>query len=104
MISSLIAVALTCHLTNLQPEDYKAVLKPTTVKDQYSFVLTYGFYGASFDYKYVLNKNRDGLFGKDKKGETVLVKDIKSKNLDKVTLTVESSKEGTIYMTCEKLK
>ncbi len=103
MFPALIGIVLSCQLTHMMPDNYKAEIKSLKAKDTYSMVLTYQFYGASFDYKYSLKNSELGLVGKDKRGDEVVVHDLK-KTKDHYTLVINSQKEGELNMECEAKK
>ncbi len=98
---SLITAALTCQLSTMnKPEFYTANIAAVNSQGKSKLTLTYTYYGAALDYKYILIQDKDQLSGKDKKGVTVVVKNIKKTNDREYSLTIESSKEGRLQMNC----
>ena len=83
----------------MMPDNYKAEISQLKTKDTYSMTLTYQFYGASFNYKYSLKNSELGLAGKDKRGDEVLVRNLK-KTKDSYTLVINSQREGELEMNC----
>jgi hypothetical protein len=99
MFPALIGIVLSCQLTDMMPDNYKAEITSLKAKDTFSMVLTYQYYGANFDYKYTLKNSELGLVGKDKRGDEVLVHNLK-KTKENYTLVINSQKEGELNMKC----
>jgi hypothetical protein len=99
-MTSLLALALSCQMTQMMPDYYSAMLKGPNSRGTYNLVLTSKFYRAEFNYRYVLKAEEDRLIGYDKRKDLITLEKLENVGANKFTFELTSEKEGRIHMTC----
>jgi hypothetical protein len=99
-MTSLIALALSCQMTQMMPDYYSATLKGPNARGSYNLVLTSKFYSAEFNYRYSLKADDNRLIGYDKRKDLIILEKLENVGANKFTLELTSEKEGRIHMSC----
>ena len=102
-MTSLIALALTCHMSGAGPEKYTAKIFGPTEGQQYEMSLTYSFSGLDLDYKYSLESSGRELVSKSSAEQKtqIRVKNLRKNADGSYSLLVDSSKDGKLPMDCD---
>lgn len=99
-MTSLIALALSCHMKQMMPDYYSAVLRGPNARGNYSLVLTTKFYGAEFNYNYKLQVEPHRWVGYDQRKDLISLENLQKVDDKNYSFELNSEREGRISMVC----